>query len=103
MDHTARIDVEWSGLHRRGVGADWVFGCAEIFDLETYARSEEGIRTFYDGEMAGWRLEHSYADLPQLFYTPAAPTPVREPRLIAFNRPLAALLGLDPDALASPE
>src|SRR5687768_11202930 len=53
--------------------------------------------------MAGWRLEHTYADLPQVFYAPAAPTPVREPRLIAFNRPLAAVLGLDPDALAGPE
>ena len=49
--------------------------------------------------MAGWRLEHTYADLPQIFHSPAAPTPVREPRLAAFNRPLAALLGLDPDAL----
>src|SRR5687768_1240360 len=52
--------------------------------------------------MAGWRLEHTYADLPQVFYAPAAPTPVREPRLIAFNRPLAAALGLDADALAGP-
>src|SRR6267378_1464147 len=53
--------------------------------------------------MAGWRLEHTYAGLPQIFYAPAAPTPVREPRLLAFNRPLAGLLGLDPDALAGPE
>jgi serine/tyrosine/threonine adenylyltransferase len=50
--------------------------------------------------MAGWRLEHTYADLPPLFYSPVSPTPVREPRLLAFNRPLAAALGLDPDALA---
>jgi serine/tyrosine/threonine adenylyltransferase len=48
----------------------------------------------------GWRLEHTYASLPQIFWAPAAPTAVREPRLVAFNRPLAALLGLDPDALA---
>jgi len=51
--------------------------------------------------MAGWRLEHTYADLPQLFYSPAAPTAVREPRLVAFNRPLATMLGLE--ALESPE
>ena len=39
--------------------------------------------------MSGWRLEHTYAELPQLFYSDAASTPVREPRLVAFNRPLA--------------
>ena len=53
-------------------------------------------------KMAGWRLEHTYADLPQLFWTPAAPTAVREPRLVAFNRPLAIALGLDPATLDGP-
>jgi uncharacterized protein YdiU (UPF0061 family) len=53
--------------------------------------------------MAGWRLEHTYAELPQLFYAPAPPTAVREPRLVAFNRPLAAMLGLDAEALEGPE
>jgi len=53
--------------------------------------------------MAGWRLEHTYEELPQLFYSDAAPTAVREPRLAAFNRPLAIMLGLEPDALDGPE
>jgi uncharacterized protein YdiU (UPF0061 family) len=53
--------------------------------------------------MAGWRLEHTYAELPALFYSPAAPTAVREPCLVALNRPLATTLGLDPDALERPE
>jgi uncharacterized protein YdiU (UPF0061 family) len=53
--------------------------------------------------MAGWHLEHTYADLPQLFYSPAAPTAVREPRLAAFNRSLATRLGLEPEALEGPE
>jgi uncharacterized protein YdiU (UPF0061 family) len=53
--------------------------------------------------MAGWRLEHTYADLPQLFHSDAAPTAVREARLVAFNRPLATMLGLDAETLASPE
>jgi serine/tyrosine/threonine adenylyltransferase len=53
--------------------------------------------------MAGWRLEHTYAELPHLFYSPAASTPVREPRLVAFNRPLAATLGLNTDVLAGPD
>src|SRR3954452_9762861 len=49
--------------------------------------------------MAGWHLEHTYAELPQLFYADAAPTPVREPRLVTFNKPLATMLALVPDAL----
>src|SRR5688572_8828296 len=51
----------------------------------------------------GWRLEHSYAQLPALFHLAVAPTPVRAPRLVAFNRPLAEQLGLEADALASDE
>jgi uncharacterized protein YdiU (UPF0061 family) len=57
----------------------------------------------YDGHMAGWRLEHTYAELPQLFFSDAGLTPVREPRLVAFNRPLASMLGLDPEILETPE
>jgi uncharacterized protein YdiU (UPF0061 family) len=53
--------------------------------------------------MAGWRLEHTYADLPPLFYSQVSPTPVREPRLVVLNRALAVALGLDPDALAAAE
>lgn len=53
--------------------------------------------------MAGWRLEHTYTDLPRLFHSHAAPTAVREPRLVAFNRPLATMLGLEPEALERPE
>jgi len=53
--------------------------------------------------MAGWRLEHTYTDLPQIFYSHAEPTAVREPRLIAFNGPLAETLGLDPHTLECAE
>ncbi|MDQ3069957.1 MAG: YdiU family protein [Acidobacteriota bacterium] len=49
--------------------------------------------------MAGWRLEHTYATLPELFHTAITPTPVREPGLVAFNGTLAQELGLDADAL----
>ncbi|MEN3336747.1 MAG: serine/tyrosine/threonine adenylyltransferase [Acidobacteriota bacterium] len=52
--------------------------------------------------MSGWRLEHTYAELPQLFYADAAPTPVPGPRLVAFNRPLAAMMGLEPQSLDNP-
>ena len=53
--------------------------------------------------MAGWHLEHTYAELPQLFFSPAAPTAVREPRMAVFNRPLATMLGLELKALEGAE
>jgi uncharacterized protein YdiU (UPF0061 family) len=53
--------------------------------------------------MSGWRLEHTYTELPQLFYSDAAPTAVREPRLVAFNGPLATMLGLEPETLEGAE
>ena len=52
--------------------------------------------------MPGWRLEQSYAQLPQLFYSDVRPTPVAEPRLVIFNRTLADDLGLDGETLESP-
>jgi len=51
----------------------------------------------------GWRLEHSYAQLPSVLHMPVAPTPVAAPRLVVLNRPLAAALGLDGAALAGEE
>ena len=48
-------------------------------------------------------FQNTYARLPDRFYARIAPTPVTEPRLVALNRDLAAELGLDADALASPE
>ena len=52
--------------------------------------------------MPGWRLEHSYAQLPQLFYSDVRPTAVAEPRLVIFNRAVADDLGLDGVTLDSP-
>jgi uncharacterized protein YdiU (UPF0061 family) len=51
----------------------------------------------------GWRLEHSYAQLPAGFFTSVSPKPVSAPRLILLNRPLAEELGLDPAVLAQSE
>ncbi|MCK9860900.1 protein adenylyltransferase SelO [Paenibacillus sp. ATY16] len=52
---------------------------------------------------AGWNLENSYADLPDLLYTKQNPAPVRAPGLIKLNEPLAAELGLHADALRGSE
>ncbi|MDF3059135.1 MAG: hypothetical protein K0R17_3350 [Rariglobus sp.] len=49
---------------------------------------------------AGWRLQHTYAQLPRAFHVSIAPTPVRAPRLVLLNRPLAEFLGLSAGELA---
>ena len=43
-------------------------------------------------------FDNTYARLPDGFFTAQDPTPVKSPDLIAFNAPLAALLGIDPGA-----
>jgi len=49
-------------------------------------------------ETAPALFDNSYARLPEAFFSPVEPTPVADPGLIAFNRPLAEALGLDADA-----
>jgi uncharacterized protein YdiU (UPF0061 family) len=43
----------------------------------------------------GAALAHSYESLPARFFARVEPTPVAEPHLVRFNRPLAEELGLD--------
>jgi uncharacterized protein YdiU (UPF0061 family) len=50
----------------------------------------------------GWKLDHSYAQLPLLLHQRCDPTPVRQPQLIIFNEPLALELGLNPTSLSHP-
>ncbi len=45
---------------------------------------------------AGWRLDNTYARLPDLLFSRELPTPVAAPRLVVFNPWLAEMLGLDP-------
>ena len=48
-------------------------------------------------------FDNSYARLPGRFFARLAPVPVAQPRLLKLNAALAGTLGLDPDALQSPE
>lgn len=48
---------------------------------------------------AGWRLENTYARLPESLFTRVRPVPVKDPGLVVFNERLALELGLDPSAL----
>jgi serine/tyrosine/threonine adenylyltransferase len=44
-------------------------------------------------------FDNTYARTPERFYARVAPTRVRAPRIFYVNRALAAVLGIDPDAL----
>jgi serine/tyrosine/threonine adenylyltransferase len=48
-------------------------------------------------------FDNTYARLPERFYARVNPAPVAAPRLVKVNAELARNLGLDPDALASPQ
>jgi uncharacterized protein YdiU (UPF0061 family) len=49
------------------------------------------------------RFDNSYTTLPERFYSPQAPSPVKKPGLIRINNDLALQLGLDPAWLQSAE
>ena len=52
---------------------------------------------------AGWNFDNSYARLPETFYARLNPVPVRTPKLVMLNEPLAQMLGLNPEALKGDE
>jgi uncharacterized protein YdiU (UPF0061 family) len=45
----------------------------------------------------GWRLENTYAELPESLFAVAAPAKLTSPKLVILNGPLAKELGLDFD------
>ncbi|MBM7563870.1 protein adenylyltransferase SelO [Paenibacillus sacheonensis] len=51
----------------------------------------------------GWNIDNSYANLPEALFTRQDPEPVDAPKLVRFNVPLAAALGLNAEALNTPE
>ncbi|GAB6060327.1 protein adenylyltransferase SelO [Desulfonatronum parangueonense] len=51
-------------------------------------------------DRSGWKFDNSYARLPETLFVRLNPVPVRDSRLIIFNRPLAEFLGLDADTLS---
>lgn len=48
---------------------------------------------------AGWNFDNSYSKLPEDFYRIFELNPVKEPKLVLFNEPLAKKLGLDATVL----
>ncbi|MED4392200.1 protein adenylyltransferase SelO [Priestia aryabhattai] len=51
----------------------------------------------------GWNLRNSYAELPNIFFTPLDPNPVSSPKIVKFNDSLAASLGLQKEQMQSQE
>ncbi|MEH7362082.1 YdiU family protein [Priestia aryabhattai] len=51
----------------------------------------------------GWNLRNSYAELPNIFFTPLDPNPVSSPKIVKFNDSLAASLGLQKEQPQSQE
>lgn len=49
----------------------------------------------------GWNLDNSYARLPKSFFSSLSLNPVRSPKLIILNDPVATSLGLDVQTLQS--
>lgn len=49
----------------------------------------------------GWNLDNSYSQLPKTFFTSHNPTPVRSPKPIILNHPLANSLGLNVQEMQS--
>jgi hypothetical protein len=43
----------------------------------------------------GWRFDNTYSRLPDIFFVPATPATVREPRVSILSYGLAGDLGLD--------
>lgn len=51
----------------------------------------------------GWNLQHSYTDLPDIFYEQVTPNPVRQPKLVIYNDELGASLGLNNEEMKGAE
>ena len=66
-------------------------------------RSETVTVRVAEGAGVSIAFDNSYARMPARFFARLDPTPVAAPQLIRLNRPLAALLGLDADALEGPD
>jgi len=54
-----------------------------------------------NNQKVGWKLDNSYARLPETFFTDVMPSSVRSPRLVILNQDVAESLGLSVEALQS--
>src|SRR5579875_199644 len=71
--------------------------------MNEYLLREEGDIMTNQNMETSWNFDNSYARLPESFFTHLKPTPVRSPKLIIFNEPLATALELNVHSLQSDE
>ncbi len=70
---------------------------------KTDSASSSVLNPISDSHSIHFNFDNTYAELPERFYGRQKPTPVIAPRLIQVNVELARQLGLNADALASPQ
>ena len=61
------------------------------------------MSNLHEENRIGWKLESSYAKLPETLFTRLNPSPVSSPKLVMLNKPLAQALGLNPEELQNEE
>jgi uncharacterized protein YdiU (UPF0061 family) len=64
---------------------------------------DPAVPSSHEVQSVRFGFDNTYARLPERFYVRVNPIPVADPRLVKVNVELARSLGLDPDALASPQ
>jgi len=57
----------------------------------------------HDTNGLNWKLDNTYARLPEVFFARQNPTPVASPQEVVFNQTLAADLGLNPNGVSPQE
>jgi uncharacterized protein YdiU (UPF0061 family) len=73
----------------------------EAWRTSTEERMGSPTASVADENKVGWRFDNTYSRLPDIFFVPAAPARVREPRVSILNNRLADDLGLDLAALTT--
>ena len=63
----------------------------------------DAVRDESGDEAVGWRLENSYARLPEALFERVLPTRFPEPKTVVWNRALARSMGLSPERLTEGE
>lgn len=73
----------------------------KVLNRVDHDTGKSGTQTQYKGKGSKpvIQFDNSYARLPERFSAAVLPTPVKAPRLIAFNRALAEELGIDLDGV----
>lgn len=73
-----------------------------FFTVKNMKPNEKTLNTLKNNRI-GWHFDNSYARLQDYFFAQLSPIPVQSPKIAMLNLSLAKSLGLDVDALSTPE